>query len=165
MQLDPNLAEAHAALGDIDVDEFDWTGAVDNFRRAIELAPEYATAHQYYAVSTAAGSISAYEREYGRAVEQFRATLEMEPGFRYARGWLARAYALQGRYDEALAELDKLHLGRSGNSRTLYGGKKLFDELKNNHVLVSWMNGDPTLFAAFASTDATPSALESHPSR
>ena len=141
LELDPGLAEAHTSLGNISMDEFEWTRAIDEFRTAIELEPDYATAHQWYAevlartgrlreareeirraqlidptslvISTVAGSISAYQRDYGRAVEEFHATLEMEPGFRYARGWLARAYALQGRYGEPLAELDKLHTNES----------------------------------------------------
>jgi len=50
LQLDDSLADAHALLGEIRVNyDYDWGGAEKEFRRAIELNPNYATAHQWYA--------------------------------------------------------------------------------------------------------------------
>jgi TolB-like protein/DNA-binding winged helix-turn-helix (wHTH) protein len=50
LELDEGLAEAHASLGALKW-EYDWdpSGAEKEFRRAIELNPSYATAHQWYA--------------------------------------------------------------------------------------------------------------------
>ena len=50
LQLDDSLADAHALLGEVRVNyDFDWAGAEKEFRRAIELNPNYATGHQWYA--------------------------------------------------------------------------------------------------------------------
>jgi len=49
LQIDPNLAEAHASLGHIKlIFDWDFAGAEAEFRRAIELNPDYATAHQWF---------------------------------------------------------------------------------------------------------------------
>jgi TolB-like protein/Tfp pilus assembly protein PilF len=50
LQLDDSLADAHALLGEVRVNyDYDWGGAEKEFRRAIELNPNYATGHQWYA--------------------------------------------------------------------------------------------------------------------
>ena len=52
LELDEDLAEAHAALGAEKADfEYDWPGAEREFKRAIELDPNYAEAHFRYAWS------------------------------------------------------------------------------------------------------------------
>lgn len=52
LELDESLAEAHASLALIKENyDYDWPGAEKEFRRAIQLNPEYATAHQWYAES------------------------------------------------------------------------------------------------------------------
>jgi tetratricopeptide (TPR) repeat protein len=50
LQLDASLAEAHALLGEVKVNyDHDWDGGEKEFRQAVELNPNYATAHQWYA--------------------------------------------------------------------------------------------------------------------
>jgi serine/threonine protein kinase/tetratricopeptide (TPR) repeat protein len=50
LQLDETLAEAHASLGMVRYSfNWDWAGAEREFRRAIELNPNYGTAHHWYA--------------------------------------------------------------------------------------------------------------------
>ncbi|HMS41627.1 MAG TPA: hypothetical protein PKE69_15450, partial [Pyrinomonadaceae bacterium] len=47
LEIDDQMAEAHAALADIQVYyDWDWAGAEASFKRALELNPNYATAHQ-----------------------------------------------------------------------------------------------------------------------
>jgi len=48
LELDPNLAEAHATRGVSLMTNFDLRGAEEEFRRAIELKPSYVSAHQWY---------------------------------------------------------------------------------------------------------------------
>src|SRR6267378_6255737 len=48
LEIDPGLAEAHASLGLISLYDFDWQTALKEFRAAIELKPDYATAHKFY---------------------------------------------------------------------------------------------------------------------
>ena len=52
LELDDTLAEAHASLALIKENyDYDWPGAEKEFQRAIQLDPQYATAHQWYAES------------------------------------------------------------------------------------------------------------------
>ena len=52
LELDEGLAEAHSSLALIlENYDYDWQGAEKEFRRAIQLDPQYATAHQWYAES------------------------------------------------------------------------------------------------------------------
>jgi adenylate cyclase len=49
LALEPELSEAYAALGSVKrIYDWDWTGAEENFKRAIELNPNYAKAHLWY---------------------------------------------------------------------------------------------------------------------
>lgn len=138
LELDPGLAEAHASLGLISLVDYDWTTAIHEFRAAIELKPDYATTHQWYAqalddlgrvqealaelerareldptsliINQNLGTTEISARDYAAATAQLKKTLEMDPGFEVARLGLLWVYSLQGKYDDALAELDKLRL-------------------------------------------------------
>ena len=133
LEIDGNLAEGHAILAAIKTTyEWDWQGAEREFKLAIQLNPNYATAHQRYslflpiagrfdeAISEAkrareldplslpinenVGDILYLARRYGEAEEQLRKTLELDPNYGVARGTLAKVYEAQGRYEEALNE-------------------------------------------------------------
>jgi serine/threonine protein kinase/Flp pilus assembly protein TadD len=133
--LDESLAEAHTSLASVKELEWDWQGAEKEYRRAIELNPNYATAHHWYSLhlesmgradESLAEIKQAQEvdplsmminknvadrytdlRQYDKAIEQYRKTIEMDPNFPAAHEGLALAYALTGRYEEALAECKK----------------------------------------------------------
>ncbi len=133
LELDPTLAEAHASLGLIAMNgDWDWATAEREFKRALALNPDYATAHQWYAsylaaqgrsddalaeierarqldplssvINTYVGEILVFARRFPEAEEKLKETVKMDPGFHHAHAWLGRVYALQQRYDEALAE-------------------------------------------------------------
>jgi TolB-like protein/Tfp pilus assembly protein PilF len=133
LALDDSLAEAHASLALVAENyDYDWQTAEKEFRRAIQLNPDYATAHQWYAeylawqgrfdealaeserarqldpmsliIATDRGAILFYARKYDRAIDQFRAVLDMDPGFTNTRSFLASAYVQQGKFAEALKE-------------------------------------------------------------
>lgn len=73
VQLDPESAEAHTSLAGIRHVEWDWAGAEREFRRAIELNRNYATAHQWY---------SEYLAMLGRheeAIAEARRAVELDP--------------------------------------------------------------------------------------
>jgi TolB-like protein/Tfp pilus assembly protein PilF len=136
LELDGTLAEAHEVLGLIRAYDYQWSAAENEYRRAIELKPDYPTAHHRYAVTLIAtgrigeakaeaerarqldptsliinsllAAILVSAREYDRAIEQEKKALELDPSFAYGRSALARAYIGQTRYAEAVAELDKL---------------------------------------------------------
>jgi eukaryotic-like serine/threonine-protein kinase len=134
--IDSSLAEARTSLAYIKY-QYDWdfSGAEKEFKESIELNPNYATAHQWYALQLAgmgrmeeatleitraqeidptslianvnAGWIFYHARQYDRAIEQMRKSLEMDPNF--ARGHWAISEPLEQkqRYEEAIAELQK----------------------------------------------------------
>jgi tetratricopeptide (TPR) repeat protein len=148
LELDGTLAEAHEVLGLINYKNFEWSAAEHELRRAIELKPEYPTAHHRYALllnlqgRPAEGlaeaeralqldptsliingmmiSLLTAARQYDRAIEQAKRTLELDPGFFAAHMNLAGAYLGQGRYAQAVAELEKL--GPSSALPTIYIG-------------------------------------------
>ena len=134
LAIDENLAEAHVSLALItETYDWDWQTAEKEFRRAIELDPNYATAHHWYAeylsfqgrfdeafaesnrarqldplsliIAVDDGAILYFSRQYDRAIERFRAALEMEPGFGRAH-MVIQAYVQTGRFKDALADIE-----------------------------------------------------------
>ena len=134
VELDEGLAEAHTALAVLAQDyDWDWQTAEKEYRRAIQLDPNYATAHHWYGeylglqgrfdeafheleharrldplsliIAADKAVILYYSRDYDRSIEQFRAVLEMEPNF--PRAYLVIGpYAEKGMFKEALAQMD-----------------------------------------------------------
>ncbi len=113
LEIDETLAEAHASLAYFKFSyEWDWPGAEAEFRRAIELSPNYATAHHWYGyylavIKTNLGRLLFWERKYDLAIAQFKSVLEIDPNFASAREKLAEAYEAKQMYPEAIAEYQK----------------------------------------------------------
>jgi len=132
LALDERLAEAHTALGLIKTAyDWDWTGAESEYRRAIELNPNYETAHQWYAeylsgmgrhqeaiieirrareinpfsliINAVEVSVLCIAREYDQGISQGQKALEMDPHFAEVYGYLKRCYDQKGMYREAIA--------------------------------------------------------------
>jgi TolB-like protein/lipoprotein NlpI len=103
LELDPQLAEAHAAMGAYQALEWNWSGAGASFQRAIELNPNLAQAHLLYATM--------YLVPTGQLKEAMGATLrahELDPLTRVTRGMLARMFYYNHEYARAMAELEDL---------------------------------------------------------
>jgi len=102
LELDGTLAEAHAVLANQKVFEWDFAGAEPFFKRAIELNPNFATAHQWY---------SEYLSQIGRydeAVAEVKKAYELDPFSRAVAMNLGLRYMEVRRYDEAVAQFKKL---------------------------------------------------------
>lgn len=103
LELDPELAEAHASLALIAHEfEWDWPRAEAGFRRAIELNPNSVAAQQWY------GQALLYR---GRPVEAMRAlerAEELDPLSLVTRSDLAQAFWIAGHYDRAIVQAEKL---------------------------------------------------------
>jgi len=133
LELDPNLPEAHTALAVVVQNyDHDWETAGREFQRAIQLNPNYATGHHWYAehlsflgrfdealreserareldplsliIATDRGAILYYSRQYDEAIAQFRSVMEMDPDFSRT-GMILHAYVERGLFDETLALL------------------------------------------------------------
>jgi serine/threonine protein kinase/tetratricopeptide (TPR) repeat protein len=139
LEIDDTLAEAHTALAAV-LMNYDWNLSESNkeFQRAIELNPNYANAHHWYAREnlTIMGSFDralaemrrAHEldplsliinanlgkayfnaRRYDEAIQQLRKTIEIDQTFFVAHHYLGSAYAMKGDYSAAFAEYQKAH--------------------------------------------------------
>jgi serine/threonine-protein kinase len=135
VELDDSLGEAHNSLASVQWDELEWEASEREFRRALELNPSYATAHQWYGeylsnwgrheeaireqetaekldplsliVRTSLGGAFYYARQYDRAIQQVRKTLSEKPDFFIANVFLGRAYLKKGMFEEAITVLAK----------------------------------------------------------
>jgi len=134
LEIDDTLAEAHAALGFVrQTYEWDWRSAEREFKRALELSPNSATAHQRYAnyltvmghhplaiaeteraleldpislgMNGLAGRQYYFAREYDRSLEQCRTTLDLDANFWIAHFFAGKDYLQKRMYGEALREL------------------------------------------------------------
>jgi tetratricopeptide (TPR) repeat protein len=154
------LAEAHASLALIDeLYDWNWKGAEKEFRRAIELNPNYATAHHWYAMylsalgrhdealaeirkaqaldpvslitNTNEGWILFCAHKYDQAIQKLHATIEMDPNFANAHYKLALVYEIKGMYKEAVEEYLK--------DETLSGtNPKTVDKLRAAYATLGW---------------------------
>ncbi len=133
LAIDDSLAEAHTALG-LYLSNYEWdrNGSEKEYRRAIELKPNYATAHHWLGadlsnvkrfddglvelrraeeldplspiIGTNLGDTLVYARRYDEAIAQYKRTLVSNPNFAYAHRALGWAYGSNGMYPEAIAE-------------------------------------------------------------
>jgi len=95
LEIDSGLAEAHAVLAHLKYAcDFDWAGAEEELKRAIELNPNSGDAYDYYGLM-----LSALER-YDEAIEMQRRAHELDPLAH--RMDIATTLLRAGRYDEAL---------------------------------------------------------------
>jgi TolB-like protein/Tfp pilus assembly protein PilF len=135
IELDPALAEAHASLGYIQKNRFEWAAADASFKRALSLKPGYSSAHHWYGISlTQQGrfaeaitelkiavsldplsigpaaqlaSTLLMARRYDEAIQQAEKVLQMDASFGRAHQTISEAHAYSGRYDQALAALQQ----------------------------------------------------------
>jgi DNA-binding winged helix-turn-helix (wHTH) protein/TolB-like protein/Flp pilus assembly protein TadD len=97
LALDPELAEAYTALGSIQrIHEWDWADAEQNFRRAIELNPNYAKAHLWYALL-----LSCLGR-HDEALVEIKLATEIDPLSPDVKSGYLAVLEGRGEYSEAL---------------------------------------------------------------
>jgi TolB-like protein/DNA-binding winged helix-turn-helix (wHTH) protein/Flp pilus assembly protein TadD len=133
LQLDPTLAEARTVLAGVKHGDWDWNGAGAEYRRAIELNPNYAHAHDWYSqylcelgqfdegvaeadrahaldpldlmLGIDVGIRLYWARRYSEAIAPIQKTLELDPNFRVAHRFLGQVYEQNAMYDAAIVEL------------------------------------------------------------
>jgi len=149
IQIDGTLAEAHTSLATLKaIYDWDRSGAEQEFRRAIELNPSYATAHHWYAedllirmgrqaealaeierarqldplslqINAVEGRILSLSNQNDKAIEQGRRALDLDPGWSAGHWWFGLAYEQRRRYPEAIVEFQKAISLSAGNSTFL----------------------------------------------
>lgn len=142
LELDSNLAEAHASLGLIaPFNNWNWADAERHYQRAIELNPNYATAHHWYAegylmpvgradeaiaemrkaqeldplsavIATDLGKELYFVRRYDEALVELHRALELDPNFTSAHNWISDTLVEKQSYNDAIAELEKTKRSR-----------------------------------------------------
>jgi len=103
LALDDTLAEAHASLAHILMNyDWNWSAAEKEFKRSIELKPDYATAHEWYAIHylTATGRLE-------EAVQEMKKALELEPASLVMNTFMGATLYYAGRYDEAIHQCSR----------------------------------------------------------
>ena len=140
IELDPTLAEAHAALGmEKSHYEFDFPGAQAEFLKAIDLNPSSAYAHFFYSncylmpmgrraeavaenkkaleldplslpINNFMGETYLLAGDYSRSYQQFQHTIAMAPNFPLAHFYFAGLLEQMGRYEDAIKENEKAQL-------------------------------------------------------
>ena len=135
LELDSELAEAHAAMGWVYAYEHDWGNAERAFQRSIALNPSLSQVYTSYSISTLQplrkyeearrilqvasqhdplsldvrreiGEVEFFSGQYAQAIETFERVTRIDPEFPFARNYLARALILLGRVDEAFPLLE-----------------------------------------------------------
>jgi tetratricopeptide (TPR) repeat protein len=133
LEIDDQLAEVHTSRASLlMLGKWDWVNSEKEFKLALELNPNYATAYHWYSqwlwnmgrleesiqtVSRAAeldpvsqaihkdkGLAFYYDRQYDKAIEMARKTLELDPNYAAAHRLLSLAYQGEQLFDEAIAE-------------------------------------------------------------
>jgi TolB-like protein/DNA-binding winged helix-turn-helix (wHTH) protein len=135
LKIDNTLAEAHASLAySTMLFDWNWQAAEPEFRRAIELSPNYGQAHQWYAVSLVSagrareamveaekaqqveplslpmnaglGWVAFLSRNYERTIEESNKTLEMDGNYGLAVAYRGLAYEQKGMLDKAIDDFE-----------------------------------------------------------
>ncbi len=137
LRLDDNLAEAHSSIAAVLFNyDWDWKAAEAQFRRAIALNPNYATAHYWLSLllqttgnlteamseaekaqaldplsSVVAGCVIQgyfFSGQYDKAIDTSKRYLDMDPSFVVAHDYLVHLYVHKGAFDEAIDETKRL---------------------------------------------------------
>jgi serine/threonine protein kinase/Tfp pilus assembly protein PilF len=133
--IDDSLAESHTSLASAYWDSWDWDAAEREFKRALELNPNYGNAQHWYGLflswlarhaeaiphlrraveldplnlqyNSNLGQVLGAARQYDASVEQLKRTLEIDPNFGQAHLQLSGEYRNMGKYDLWLEEWKK----------------------------------------------------------
>ena len=145
LDLDDSLAEAHTTLAAVSLNyDRNWAAAEREFRRAIDLNPNYANGRHWFsqflslvgrheeaiaqeerareldplsnAINTAVGTRYFFARRYDKAIEECRHAVEMDPGFVHVHLMLGQALERKHMFPQAIAELKKAVSLSSGSS-------------------------------------------------
>jgi len=147
LEIDESLAEPHVSLGHVKYFyDRDWAGAEREFKRAIELNPNYPIAHHWYAIF-----LSTMPNRIPEALVEIRRAQELDPASLIINSWYGRILAVSGQLDQAIDQLRKtLELDpnfiiahyRLGQA---YAEKQMYNEAINEFNTVLKLSDDKVL--------------------
>jgi serine/threonine-protein kinase len=165
LELDESLPDAHRALANIKLDEWDWAGAEREYKRAIELNPNLTGAHARYSdylsvvtgqhaealaevklaqeldplsinLRVVEGRVLLFARRYDEAIARLQEVIRLEPDHIEAHHFLGVSYAMKGRYAEAIAEYHRaMSLHKENSSGLCFLGYALARSGKRGEAL------------------------------
>jgi len=131
LEIDNTLGDAHASLAFTNTFfDWDWSAAENEFKRALELNPKYATGHEWYGlylssmgrfdegiteterardldplspmINAVVGIAYYFARRYEDSIEAHQKTLDLDPTFLLSNTYICMAYVANGMYESAL---------------------------------------------------------------
>jgi eukaryotic-like serine/threonine-protein kinase len=155
LELDNSLAEAHNSLAnECAYYEFDFARAEQEFRLAISLNPNYATAHHWLgeflifmgrfeeglaeykraseidpaslAIASDYGIGYYFARQYDKSIDQLKKTIEMDPHFVRTHFYLVQPYLQKGMPDAAFEELVKGMIADGDSIKLIEETRKIY---------------------------------------
>jgi DNA-binding winged helix-turn-helix (wHTH) protein/tetratricopeptide (TPR) repeat protein len=169
IEMNDAVAETHTALGAImERYDWDWSGAEREFKRAIELNPNYAHAHQEYSLYLSAvgrsaeaemkraeeldptsqsigkdmGDLFYLARDYEKALEQYRLTLKIDPTDPLAVALhraMAWTYELSGMHEQAIAEFIETSRIQNAGPERLTAFRRGYDAAGTKGYCRTWL--------------------------
>ena len=101
LEIDNTFAEAHVSLAYVKYCEWDWAGIEDQFKRGLELNPNYATGHQWYS------EYLIYQGRLDEAMREIRQAQQLDPLSLIINARVGITFYYSRRYDEAIDQLHK----------------------------------------------------------
>jgi TolB-like protein len=145
LELDPTLAHPHAVLGG-NYDEYDWdfAGGEAEYKKAFELDPNDASAHQWY--SQDIGWIGGREQE---ALEEMNRAHQLDPLSPIITSNVGLVQTVGRKFDEAIDTCQKLAAENPTFARAhfcliqAYWGKGMYPQVVEEYKLLGQFGGDP----------------------
>lgn len=159
LKIDDSIGPAHVALAETFWGEWNWKEAEREFKRCLELSPNYVPARRYYSqfvlnmgrseeaivemkraleidplsreTNKSMGARFFWVRQYDQAIEQLRKTLDLDPNFAAAHDLLSDVYERKGLYQEAIQE-QKKYLSLAGDDE---GAQALIQDYEKHGYL------------------------------
>jgi serine/threonine protein kinase len=145
LELDPTLAHPHAVLGG-NYDEYDWdfAGGAAEYKKAFELDPNDASAHQWYAQDL--GWIGGREQE---ALDEMNRAHQLDPLSPIIGSNVGLIQNVQRKFDDAIATCQKVAVENPTFAQVhfcliqSYWGKGMYSQVVEEYKLMGQLDGDP----------------------
>ena len=180
LEIEPDLAEAHASMGYQFMLDYDWAASERELNRAIELDPKYAQSYAWngarlmmigkydealasidraLALDPTSNGFNFYKGvclgaagRLDESIQQFKKTIELDPGFPWPHSHLSRIYRIKGDYPAA-AEERAVSLDLDGQHDLAKSIREAFARGGWNAVQENMREHNSNLFSALLTTD------------